>query len=181
MPIPRPAEPGRGKPRQDGGAQARDAEDREAIRLARDRSEPAAGTAGSRIAVRQRPVEIRHAATLVEREQLQPVAVRVGESVRHEICPPPPCLIRLVASSVDDERHPSDARLSQPDLLARVRLPCGELRADLARDRVDLARTSYVHRASITVVPCPGADSISNSLHSRFAPLSPRPSPLPVV
>ena len=36
-------------------------------------------------------------------------------------------------------------------------------------------------RASITFVPCPTADSTLNSLHSRFAPLSPSPSPDPVV
>jgi hypothetical protein len=40
----------------------------------------------------------------------------------------------------------------------------------------------HVHfqRAIVTRVPCPRDDSILNSLASRFAPPSPRPSPLRV-
>src|SRR5438270_2647713 len=38
-----------------------------------------------------------------------------------------------------------------------------------------------LQRATATLVPCPGLETTSNSLHKRFAPPSPKPSPFPVV
>ena len=41
-------------------------------------------------------------------------------------------------------------------------------------------KESYFHRVTVTVVPLPGADWISNSLTKRRLPLKPKPMPPPV-
>ena len=79
----------------------------------------------------------------------------------------------------DDDRHLVDPRRRQPDAPRKI--------ADQAAGLGNVAGIGdggehpQVQRASVTTVPCPGVDVISNSLHSRLAPLRPRPRPPPVV
>ena len=88
-----------------------------------------------------------------------------------------------------DERDPPGLRLVEPARLARSparrRAWPTWLGSATATDRVALAsrmRSIYFQRAIvISRVPRPTAESISNSLDSRFAPLRPRPRPPPVV
>ena len=95
--------------------------------------------------------------------------------------PPPPCLTRLVASSVA-------TRATLPWVSAsnskRGRAPrarhVGPRRpgcASWTMTAVDVMPTARSSRGS----RWPGSDSTENSLHSRFDPPSPRPSPPPVV
>ena len=115
----------------------------------------------------------------VDREQLHRRG-KVIASCGDDEFPPPPCLTRFVASSVATRAtlpfvsasnrsavaHPTAARLASATWLPSWTMTdCG----------------CHAHRAIITRVPWPGSDSTENSLHSRFDPPSPRPSPPPVV
>src|SRR5207248_324603 len=49
------------------------------------------------------------------------------------------------------------------------------------KDQLGNALFDYFHRVTVTLVPAPTVELISNSFTNRFAPPNPRPRPEPVV
>ena len=149
------------------------------------RAEPGARRARRRVAVAQARRRRAMPGPLSSASSSTPVAVAVGEagsrsSPRRHAC------TRLVASSVDDDRDARPRVVVEAEHRGPARRPRGAPRRpgsapSTERSTARRLRSVIFHRAIVTRVPSPASDSISNSLHSRCAPPSPRPRPPPVV
>ena len=169
--APRPA--ASGAPRRGGRSTKRDHDRRSPARAANrsrtasarrcDRAEAGAGAAGGRVAVLHAAARSRPCRAAIERQQLEPGAARRRRSCAAWMWPPPPCFSRLVASSVTTIATLVDARRRGSPMRRARSPPAGGPRqpGSASATAVNIA---HVQRASVTTVPCPGADVMSNSL-----------------
>ena len=139
---------------------------------------PVAGAAGGRVAVLHAAIRIGHAAAAIQRQQFQPGALGIVASAGVDMAAAA-VLQKVGGQFGDDDRHLVDPRRRQPDATRKIAYQPTGL-GNLAGFG-DGGEHPQVQRASVTTVPCPGVDVMSNSLHSRLAPLRPRPRPPPVV
>jgi hypothetical protein len=166
--------------RPDAGEDGRPHADRgldvEGRRQASHRAEPRAAAARGRISVREASLDVDDAGPLVQGEDLDAVrepadeqlaALRVLEEVGRELG--------------DHERQdPGGRRVHVPHQGGRPAPGVGDVA--LVPDRQREVRGHHdLHRVIVTRVPWPTVETISNSLESFLAPLSPSPRPPPVV
>jgi len=132
---------------------------------------------GGGVAIGHAGADIVHAGAGVEREHVDAGVL----ADHHHDAPAAPVLEQVGGQLGHHQREPALQRGIDARRVGQCCCPPPRFR-DLARVRdPDIDRGGHFQRAMRMRVPLPGADSMANSLDSRLAPPSPRPSPPPVV